>query len=391
MTATYDFPATASGYEIDPALRQRWTHILVEIATNNNVGLVIDISRGDGPDLPALCAADIDAIGVTPNNVADAPLEDADIINCIDVLEYTPNPDGWLGKIARRGKIGAILLETSAVWEMPALRENRGWGPGRVLQSHGWDRIATHDRMSAWQRFEAPGPIHQTYIVVCTSTSLSIKTHQSILGLLRSDAEGAYNWVPSEATEAGLLRARSGWLSKWYRDTCSDVVVMIDADIGFKPQDAMHLVNVAREKRSIVCAAYPTKDGKNLTIRPLEDWGELTFGPDEPPRAIRWGATGFMAIHRDVLDAMIPTLPLCGAHLPHSMWPIFNLDFARDPLPDGSDGWQLLGEDFSVCQRALDLGFQVWLDPTVMVDHWSGLIPVNFRNMQTVASLVNGD
>jgi hypothetical protein len=243
--------------------------------------------------------------------------------------------------------------------------------------------------MSAWQRFET-GPIHQTYIAVCTSTSLSIKTHQSILALLRSD-DSTYNWVPSEATEAGLLRARSGWLSKWYRDTCSDVVLMIDSDIGFSPQDAMHIVELAREKRSIVCAAYPTKDGKNLTIRPLEDWGELTFGPDEQPRAIRWGATGFMAIHRDVLDAMVPTLPLCGAHLPHSMWPIFNLDFTRDPLPDGSEGWQLLGEDFTICERANNLGFTVWLDPTVMVDHWSGLIPVNFMNMQTVASLVRED
>ncbi len=407
MTATYDFPATTCGYEIDPAIRDRWQRILVEISRNNNVGLVVDIGSGEGHDLHALRDAGVNAVGVEPNDylrdrsivadgltmyrdVADAPIEEADILNIIDVLEYTPNPDAWLGGIASRGKIGAILLETSAVWEAPALRENRGWAPGRVLQSHGWDRIATAERMSAWQRFEA-GPINQTYIVVCTSTSLSIKTHQSILGLLRSDQDGTYNWVPSESTEAGLLRARSGWASKWYRDTCGDGFLMIDSDIGFKPQDAMHIAQVGREKQSIVVGAYPTKDGKNLTIRPLEDFGELSFGPDEPPRPIRWGPTGYMWVPRVVLDAVIPTIPLCGAHLPHSMWPIFNLDFTRDPLPDGSDGWQLLGEDFTLCERALNLGFTIWLDPTIEVDHWSGLIPVNIRNMQAVAALVRED
>ena len=380
--------------------RQEWTDTLVKVAKQIDSGLIIDIGSGAGHDLRALRAAGVTAQGVEPNDalreacvldgfgmssdVSLAPIEDAAILNCIDVLEHVPDPESWLGGIAGRAKVGTLLLETCAVWDAGTplhLPANRGWAPGRCLQSHGWDKIAFQDRMTVWKRQQA-GPIHQTHIAVCASDSITVHTHRSVLNLMAHVARGKDNWISSEATEAGLLRARSVWMSTWYRTTCGDVCLLVDADIRFLPQDAMHLVQVARELRSIVVAAYPTKDGANLTIKPLMEEGQIQFGPDQPPIPIRWGATGFMAVHRDVMDALIPTLPLCNSKGPHSFWPIFSMDLIRE-----DDDHMLLLDDFGLCERARDLGFTVWLDPTIMVDHMSGLIGVNYMNMDAVRAL----
>lgn len=394
--------------------RQEWTKTLVRMAQNTQAKLVVDIGSGAGHDLRALRDAGIwDVIGVEPNDilrsrcladgltiaadVASAPIESATITNCIDVLEHIPNPEPWLGAIADRAPVGALLLETCPVWDADTplhLPANRGWAPGRCLQAHGWDKIASQDRMAVWKRFQTT-PLHQTHIVVCASDHLSIHTHNSIIRLVQQDLP-EFNWKPRDATESGLLLARSLWASKWYRETNADVFLMVDADMGFQPQDAMHLVQVAREKRSIVCGAYPTKDGSNLALRPLVDEGKLVFGPDEPPLQIRWGATGFMAVHRAVLDALIPTLPLCDADKPWSHWPIFHIDMLhnnaivqtwmnRNIAVD--QDWQRMGEDFGFCERARSLGFTVWMDPSIQLDHYNGNIAVNYMNMEKVRAL----
>ena len=41
-------------------------------------------------------------------------------------------------------------------------------------------------------------------------------------------------------------------------------------------------------------------------------------------------------------------------------------------LPDGSTGTVKLGEDYSFCQRWLDLGGRVWVDPEIVMGHTGG-------------------
>lgn len=383
--------------------RQQWTQTLVNVARNREASLVIDIGSGAGHDLYALRNAGVAVWGVEPNDalrdacsiddipmsrdVRDAPIEDADVLNCIDVLEHIPDPETWLGAIVERAKVGTILLETCPTWDAGTplhLPENRGWAPGRCLQAHGWDKVASQDRMGVWERLQTT-PLHQAHIVVCAGGDISIHTHSSILGLIQHDLP-EFSWKPSAATESGLLLARSFWASKWYRETNSDVFLTVDGDIGFQPQDAMHVVQVAREKRSVVVAAYPTRDGANLALRWLEDSGQVRFGPDEEPLPIRWAATGFMAIHRDVLDAMIPTLPLCDSRKRTAHWPIFKLDLLHE-----KDEWQSLGEDFAFSERARNLGFTIWLDPTIMLNHFNGSIGVNYMNMEKVHAAMKAE
>lgn len=405
----HDFYVNARGLADDLAVfhedpqRQEWTKALVNVTRNSNASLVIDIGSGAGHDLHALRDAGFNAVGVEPNDqlrnqqiiqdgltvyrdVDSAPIEEADVLNCIDVLEHIPDPETWLGDIAGRAKVGALLLETCATWDAGTplhLPANRGWHPGRCLQAHGWDKIGSQDRMGVWKRLQE-APLRQAHIVVCAGGDISIHTHNSILGLIQHDSP-EFNWRPSGATESGLLLARSFWASKWYRETNSDVCLMVDADIGFQPQDAMHVVQLCREKRSVVVGAYPTRDGAHLAMRPLGD-GKLVFGPNEEPVPIRWAGQGFKAVHRDVFDALIPTLPLCDSRKRSSHWPIFNMKLLHE-----NDEWQSMGEDYGFDEMVGELGFTIWLDPSVMLNHYNGNIGVNYMNMEAVNAAMNGE
>jgi SAM-dependent methyltransferase len=383
--------------------RQRWTEALIHVAREQHAALVVDIGCGAGHDLAALAAAlpaDVMLYGVEPNaalradigrrhpivdDVQYAPIEAADLLSCFDVLEHVPDPEAFLYGIATRAKVGAMFMETTATTDCGTplhLEANRGWQPGRAFRRAGWECIDESGRMRVWQRFQAD-PIARTPIVVCANREVSVRTFDSVLRLMDTRTP-EFDWRPGRAAESGLLRARSVWASKWYREYADDGFLMVDADIEFDPQDAEKVVRLGREKRSIAVAAYSVRDGGHLAIRGLD--GDIAFGPNEPPAEIRFGATGFMYVHRDVLGAMIPTLPLCHASQPWALWPMF--DFKVIPSEQNGD-YEWLSEDWWFCERARQLGFKVWLDPSVTLTHW-GHVPVTVRNMQAVRAINAG-
>jgi SAM-dependent methyltransferase len=386
------------------AERQRWTDALVHVARTQDVRLIVDIGCGAGHDLKALrgkVSHDACITGVEPNDemrhrlmadgfavapsVKGAPIESADLLSCFDVLEHVPDPETFLTGIATRAKIGAMFLETTATTDCGTplhLTENRGWHPGRAFRRAGWDCIDESGRLRVWRRFSTE-PMTRQPIVVCANREVSVHTYDSVLRLMHTRSE-EFDWNPGRAAESGLLRARSVWASKWYREYVDDGFLMIDSDIEFDPDAAEKVVRLGREKRSIAVAAYSVRDGGHMAIRGMD--GAIAFGPDEPPAEIRFGATGFMYVHRDVLDAMIPTLPLCHANQPWALWPMFDFQVVPDEL---SGGFNWLSEDWWFCERARQLGFRVWLDPTVMLTHW-GHVPVTVRNMTAVHAINRG-
>lgn len=384
--------------------RQRWTGCIVHVAKTPGVERVVDIGCGAGHDLMALAEAlpALDLYGVEPNeglrsglgqrfpvvdDAAYAPIETADLLVCIDVLEHIPEPETWLTSIATRAKVGAMLVEATATEDCGTplhLPDNRGWHPGRALRRAGWELIDESGRLRVWRRFRAES-MARTPIVLCANREISVKTFDSVLRLVETRTD-EFDWRPGRAAESGLLRARSIWTSKWYREHCDDGFLMVDADIEFQPEDAEKIVRLGRETRSIAVAAYAVRDGAHLAIRALDPQAGLTFGPNLPPVEIRWGATGFMYVHRDVLDAMIPTLPLCHATQPWALWPMFDFQVVPDDL-NGDLNW--LSEDWTFTERARALGFKVWLDPTVTLTHW-GAAPVTVRNLEAVHALHRG-
>lgn len=386
----------------DDPTRQTWTRALLHVARQGEAKTAIDIGCGAGHDIKALAETGVEVVGVEPNDllrdqlvhdgynvlsdITEAPIELADVLSCFDVLEHVPDPEAFLGYIASRAQIGAVLLETCATFDCGTplhLPQNRGWRTGRCMERHGWDKIAEEGRIRVWQRKALENRV-STAIIPVSFRSITMPTHRSVVALLTVNPLNPLGWREFTASEAGLLRARNIAASRWYTDTADDVFLMIDEDITFTPDEADRLVTRCREGCDIIAAAYPVRDGSNLAIRTFGA-ASVMFGQGEKPFQVRQAGTGFMAVHRKVLDKLIPTLPLIHGNQPWSYWPIFSFRVVPD---EAAGGFNELTEDYNLCELARDLGFGVWVDPSIKLDHY-GVVPISISNMTRIKEAID--
>lgn len=352
--------------------RQEWTRAIVQVAGANGVKSVLDVGAGGGHDLRALCAEfpELRLMAVEPNEemrqgFAAHGISYAgelgyngglyDLIICIDVLEHVPDPDGLLAQIIARVPVGGILIEASATHDQSTplhLPTIAGWVPDRKLAQAGFECREQVGRLAIWQRV-AETDTAPTCMVVA-HREISVPTVECLFDLV------GRGWPMMLVYGDALIdRARAKAVSAWFRNETTDVFLMIDDDIVFKAEDAERVVELAREKRSIACGAYPVGDGGHLASRG-HPGQRLDFNANAEPVAIRWPATGFMAVHRDVVAAMVETMDICYPGKPDAFWPMFQ-PFAL--------GENYLSEDYAFGERARDLGFETWLDPKTILHH----------------------
>jgi hypothetical protein len=374
--------------------RQELTRMLVHVAKEASVKCVVDIGCGKGHDIQALYGAlDTPELhGVEPNRalyqryldhayfydtVTDAPVESADLLICIDVLEHIPNPESYLAGIAQRAPVGCLLFEASACEDTSTplhLPANRGWRTGHCLEQHGWELADETGRVHVWRRM-ANENRQRASLLLCAYRNVSVASLQAVMRLTAGEQPG---WrLRVKTGDALISRSRSILLTAWWRETADDVCLLVDDDIGFTPADADHIVELCRNGYDIVAGAYPVHDGGHLALRYLDGQQTVRFGPDEPPMEIRYGATGFLAIHRRVVDALIATMPLCHPLESWSFYPLFPLLVIEDATAQGN---VLLSEDWALCELARQAGFRVWLDPTIRLQHAS-TVPLSISNM----------
>lgn len=352
------------------AERQEWTNAIVSIAKNNDVKSVLDVGAGGGHDLRAIRQALPEASfgAVEPNQelrfALDWPTADDisafagetfDLVLCVDVLEHVPDPEALLLQVMDRVALGGILIEATATHDQGTplhLPQLEGWMPDDTLKANGFQCVDVVNRLAVWQKSELQ--VAPATVLVVAHREVSVPTVECLFGLI------AYGWPVGFAYGDALIdRARAKAASSWYLNDKTDVFLMIDDDIVFKAQDAARVVALAREKKSIACAAYPVADGGHLASRA---WPGtlLEFGAEHEPREIRWPATGFMAVHRDVIDALVKSMEPCYPDQPDKFWPMFT------PFKLGPD---YLSEDYAFGQRAMALGFKTWLDPKSILIH----------------------
>lgn len=214
-------------------------------------------------------------------------------------------------------------------------------------------------------------------LILCAYRSVSLPTHGCVMELFATPSHN--RWREQRGGEAGIARARSVQASRWFRETNDDVFLMLDDDIVFAPEDANSIVDRCRAGYDVIAAAYPTGDASHLAIRTLGD-SSLRFGPDEEPREMRHVATGFFAVHRRVIAAMVEVLPLCNSNTSWAFWPFFGFAVESDPE---AGGYNNLSEDYYFCNRARALGFKVYLDMSIAVGH-DVLSRLNVMNMEKV-------
>lgn len=352
--------------------RQEWTRAIVQVAGANNLKRVLDVGAGGGHDLMALRAEFRlnDCVAVEPNEALRQQLFDRgiwvrertehesgrfDMVLCIDVLEHVPDPETLLAQIIERVPVGGILIEATATHDqgtplhLPSIAH---WTPDRTLEHAGFEIKEQVGRMAIWQRV-AETDTSPTVLLVA-HREISVPTVECLFNLV------GMGWpIALVYGDALIDRARAKAVSSWFQNERTDVFLMIDDDIVFKAEDAERVVELAREKRSIACGAYPVGDGGHLASRG-HPGQRLDFNVNAEPVAIRWPATGFMACHRDVVAKMVEGMELCYPDKPDAFWPMFQ--------PFAFEG-NYLSEDYAFGQRALDLGFETWLDPKTILHH----------------------
>lgn len=173
----------------------------------------------------------------------------------------------------------------------------------------------------------------------------------------------AAGWEADVVAEVGcpyISAARAIMLRKAL-DAKADVIVFIDHDLSWKPENLLTLIETEGD---VVAGTYRfKKPGDHYMGQPLP-------GLDGLPQVRADGAirahsvpAGFLKITKECVNAFIgahPELLYGDRFAPHI--DLFN-----------HGAWQGVwyGEDYAFCRRWRDLGGEIWLLPELEIDHYS--------------------
>ena len=189
--------------------------------------------------------------------------------------------------------------------------------------------------------------------------------------------------------DALIERSRSGLMTALIEKPFLadyDVLVSIDDDISFTPEDFRKVVAACRERQALVAGAYPTRErDSHLALRELPGH-PLSFMPGPSRLAeVDLLTTGLMAVPRSAIEAIArPGQTFRDADGTHQLhrttrgirervefipfyWPF------QIKHEDGA--YELLSEDWALCHRAKQLGYQCLVDTSVILKH-EGMMPV---------------
>lgn len=161
-----------------------------------------------------------------------------------------------------------------------------------------------------------------------------------------------------------VSRARNLLAQDMIESSC-DYLLFVDSDINFEPEDIFRLMAWAEDpKKGIVAAVPRTRSEDKVYIANLDydENNELTMNGMGLVRAERV-ATAFMMVRREVFITMAEA---------HPEWKYY--DKRSDRVVPCLFDFELteegyIGEDFLFCDRARDLGFEIWIDPTITLGH----------------------
>lgn len=144
----------------------------------------------------------------------------------------------------------------------------------------------------------------------------------------------------------------------------------IDSDISFQIDDFERL---RAHDLPLVCGLYPKKLKEGGLAAILEDDTEtLVFGEQGGLVEIKWAGTGFFYTKRCVYEDIKAKLnmPDCMIGRKGTINPYFMPFVIPGPKVNGDKETHLyLGDDTSFCERARQVGYKIYADTTIRLDH----------------------
>jgi hypothetical protein len=150
-----------------------------------------------------------------------------------------------------------------------------------------------------------------------------------------------------------LSLARNDLVRAFLMTDCTHMLTL-DTDIVFKPEDVDRLV---AHNLPIVGGAYPEQHRGGVWMPAAQSDKHVSF-PSQRTGLLKVGGVGagFCLIRREVLEALVAAQPITGR------WPYAEMD-CREGCTD------LLSEDFALCYRAANLGYDTYLDLDCSLGH----------------------
>jgi hypothetical protein len=157
-----------------------------------------------------------------------------------------------------------------------------------------------------------------------------------------------------ETTLSGTFQNVIGETRPFHGEITYDKLMWIDSDIAWNPE---HVIKLYESDKDIISGAYLLSTGEVVAYKELMRSGisREDFLKLEEPTEIAGAGFGFICIKSGIFEKM------------SRPW------FQSVPITTKSDGkdwtFPIMGEDLSWCRRATELGYSIWIDPAVKVQH----------------------
>lgn len=162
-----------------------------------------------------------------------------------------------------------------------------------------------------------------------------------------------------------VSRVRNLIAADFLNSDCTDLM-FIDSDINFDAEDIFRLMAWNSDPKKGIVAGIPVarKKGQVYFSTLDSDEDQNIFMDKMGLVRAKRVATAFMMIRKEVFEKLKEAHPEWVYHDEKKQGDemVAFFDFA---LKDG----QYIGEDYLFCDRAREMGFEVWIDPTIKLGH----------------------
>jgi hypothetical protein len=168
-----------------------------------------------------------------------------------------------------------------------------------------------------------------------------------------------------------VARARNRLCAQFLASDCTHML-QLDTDLIFSPEHIAKLIAHAEAGIDIIAGLYPKKQKELGWVCNVLDQPE----PDRPDglQRVKYAGTGCLMVSRAVLLAMINQHPEIEYDPDEGDESGVKHDFFATGVRAFEGRRRYLSEDWMFCQRALDLGFDILMDTTVILKHVGEMI-----------------
>lgn len=199
--------------------------------------------------------------------------------------------------------------------------------------------------------------------IPCYGGLILESTMTSLIKFILLAQRAGLNWsLDTMVNESLITRGRNNLMAKMMSNTTATHFMFIDADIRFEAESILHMMAANKD---IISGAYPKKSYPiqvNINLKPQTKL-------QGPLYTVDTAATGFLMFKRNVYEKLIEAhkdkkyVDDVGLGKQYEPWMYAIFDCYIDHKG------HYLSEDWAFCRRADALGYDIWCDSRVVLNH----------------------